>query len=78
MMAAAVSVSGGEFRVSDRPELFELSPGILVGDRTTQYDVDNQGRFLMLRTASCDESESGLVIVRNFVQEVKTRVGSGS
>ena len=74
---AAISVTGGELRVTERNRLFELSPSILVGDRTTQYDVADDGRFLMLRTASGDEDESRLIIVRNFLEEVQARVGGG-
>jgi hypothetical protein len=78
MMAATITVNGGELRVSDREVLFDLPSSTLVGDRTTQYDVSNDGRFLMLRTASGDEDESRMVIVRNFLEEVKARVGSGN
>ena len=77
MMAATTRVQGGELRVIDRTRLFELSPGMLVGDRTTQYDVAADGRFLMLRTASDDEDASRFVLVRNFLEEVKARVGGG-
>jgi Tol biopolymer transport system component len=78
MMAATITVTGGELRVSNREVLFDLPSSTLVGDRTTQYDVSNDGRFLMLRTASGDEDESRMVIVRNFLEEVKARVGSGN
>ena len=78
MMAATITVTGGELRVSNREVLFDLPSSTLVGDRTTQYDVSNDGRFLMLRTASGDEDESRMVIVRNFLEEVKARVGGGS
>jgi serine/threonine-protein kinase len=78
MMGAEVSVVSGEFRVTSRERLFELSPGTLVGDRTTQYDVDAQGRFLMLRTATGSEDQvSRMVIVRNFMKEVESRLGGG-
>jgi serine/threonine-protein kinase len=77
MMTASVAVSGGELRVTARARLFVLSAAMRVGDRTTQYDVSEDGRFLMLRTASGDEEESRMVMVRNFLAEVKARVGGG-
>ncbi len=70
-------MNGDALRITDRSQLFELTPSTMVGDRTTQYDVAADGRFLMLRTASGDEDESRLVLVRNFLEEVKARVGSG-
>jgi len=78
MMAAGVTVASGELRITRRERLFELSQTTLVGDRTTQYDVDADGRFLMLRTASGEEDESRLIMVRNFLGEVKARVGRGN
>jgi dipeptidyl aminopeptidase/acylaminoacyl peptidase len=78
MMAASITVAGGALRIASREVLFDLPSSVLVGDRTTQYDVSNDGRFLMLRTASGDEDESRMVIVRNFLEEVKARVGSGN
>jgi serine/threonine-protein kinase len=77
MMSAALSITGDELRVADRTRLFELAAGMLVGDRTTQYDVAADGRFLMLRTVSGEADESRMVIVRNFFEEMKARVGSG-
>jgi serine/threonine-protein kinase len=77
MMAAAIAVSGDELRVMERAKLFDLPPEILVGDRTTQYDVHNDGRFLMLRSASDEDGESRMVLVRNFLEEVQARVGDG-
>ena len=78
-MAATISVSAGELRVLDRTMLFELSPGTLVGDRTTQYDVSADGRFLMLRNATAGDADADprLILVKNFLEEVKARVGSG-
>jgi hypothetical protein len=52
-------------------------PAFLVGDRTTQYDVASDGRFLMLRTASGDEDASRMILIRNFLEEVRARVGGG-
>ena len=74
--AASVSVEDGALRVTSRELLFELSPSTLVGDRTTQYDVANDGRFLMLRnaTAGGPEDENRMVLVRNFLEEVRSRV----
>jgi serine/threonine-protein kinase len=79
MMAATISVSAGELRVLDRTMLFELSPGMLVGDRTTQYDVSADGRFLMLRNATAGDADADprLILVKNFLEEVKARVGDG-
>ena len=51
---------------------------MLIGDRTTQYDVAADGRFLMMRKGSGDADESRMVIVTNFLEDVQARVGSGS
>jgi serine/threonine-protein kinase len=77
MMAATIRVQADRLSIGERTHLFDLVPAILVGDRTTQYDVANDGRFLMLRTASGDEDASRMILIRNFLEEVKARVGGG-
>jgi Tol biopolymer transport system component/tRNA A-37 threonylcarbamoyl transferase component Bud32 len=65
LMRAAVG-SGNTFTSSDQRPLFSLS-GV------AEWDVAPDGRFVLLRDKQAQQRR-GLVVVENFLQELKTRV----
>jgi len=77
MMVAGVDTVGG-LRVLDSEILFQLPTGVSVYTLATDYDVspDDQ-RFIMVRGAEAQEAEEGfnLILVENWVEEIKERVG---
>ena len=74
MMSAPVETDP-TFRVTAREPLFQIGPEFLIGDRTTQYDVSDDGRFLMIRAIAGTEGASRVVLVRNWFEEIRERVG---
>ncbi len=75
-MVAAMISSGTAFRVESREQLFLYQQEYSSSPITRMYDItgDDQ-RFLMVRPfGSGDESPSELIVVENFVEELKERV----
>jgi serine/threonine-protein kinase len=77
MMAAKVSTAD-TFAITRRDVLFDAAPFRLSGfDRT--YGVDPRGeRFLMIRPTSPRGAPREIILVQNFVDEMKSRSGSAA
>jgi Tol biopolymer transport system component len=74
MMAAAVETSTA-FRVRTRNVLFDPSSWRRASSARTYYDVSPDGqRFLMIRRQE-SEQEVSIVLVQNFFEELKDKVG---
>ncbi|MEE8147578.1 MAG: hypothetical protein V3T24_08245, partial [Longimicrobiales bacterium] len=78
-MAAHVETTPS-FRVTETERLFELPPGTSEGLAAGWYDVttDDQ-RFLMARVPQAETGDSDvpqLILVKNFFEELKQRVGN--
>ena len=79
MVAAQVETTPS-FRVTEIERLFELPPTTSVSLSGSWYDVttDDQ-RFLMARQRLADDGERDvpqLILVKNFFEELKQRVGN--
>ena len=84
MMVANVVVDGSDLEVSARRTLFDV-PGLFrdpVPFGYPLYDVaPDDLRFLMARPANTpngaeDEPSGGLILVQNFFEELKAKVGN--
>ena len=76
MMAAPVTFQPG-FSVSKPVVLFE-GPWLPSPRTTANYDVSRDGqRFLMLKSAEEDQGVQQIVVVQNWLQEVKQRMAAG-
>ncbi len=65
------------FRVGDQQELFEIGPEIYQGSNYRAYDLMPDDRFVMIRTeAPPDAGEAKLVLVHNWFEELKERMGN--
>ena len=78
LVAAQVETDSG-FQVGEKETLFTLPPGYLGNPVSTLYDIapDDQ-RFLMVRDYQGDAQEeavSPFVLVNNFFEVLKERVG---
>jgi serine/threonine-protein kinase len=76
MMAASVDTAGGG-SVGEPEILFELPPGIALNALTTTYDVSPDAqRFIMVRRVQDETAEERfqLILVENFLEEVKQRM----
>jgi eukaryotic-like serine/threonine-protein kinase len=76
MMAIAVDTEG-EFSFSTPVELFTGPYNFDASSRTTSYDVARDGRFLMIQpqaNAADAASQSSIVVVRNWTEELKRLV----
>lgn len=71
-MTAVRLSTGNEIVPADRERLFDAS-GFLANQFLTMYDVASDGRFLMLELDPRPE-RTDLVIIRNWVQQVKARI----
>ncbi len=67
---------GTTFVLGERRALFSLE-GFLFAPNRQMYDVtaDDQ-RFLMLRAVSFEEAGPELILVENFDEELKTKMGN--
>ncbi len=78
-MVVAQIQTGADFAVMDRSVLFALDPALLFrqNEQYALYDVapDDQ-RFLMLRAVSFQEAGPELILVENFDEELRTKVGN--
>ncbi len=78
MSVAEVSTSGG-FRVGQRASLFDMdSRGIAYGSNYPSWDVTPDGqRFLVVQFLDVSDAlSSQLIVVENFFEELKERVGN--
>ena len=79
LVAAQINTEQG-FRVGEKETLFRLPPGFRTSEANTLFGVapDDQ-RFLMARVYQADSqgsADSGFVLVNNFFEELRTRVGN--
>ena len=65
------------FEVAERRVLFELSPDFVVDSMHTAHDISRDDRrFIMVRSVGTQEAaQPQFVIVDNFFEELKERVG---
>jgi serine/threonine-protein kinase len=76
MVAAQIETEPG-FRVGERRALFRIDAQYILGDRTTQYDVSpDDEQFLMARVFGETGDPNQLIVVENWFEELKARVGS--
>ncbi len=78
-LVAVTVATDTEFATLDRRPLFRLPPGTSYSELRAHYDVSpDDRRFLMLRAV--DEAAAAgsgfLIVVENFLEEVKTAVGN--
>ncbi len=78
-MAAAQIQPGSTFMVGDRTALFTIRPEALFqqSEPYALYDVapDDQ-RFIMLRAVNVQENKPELILVENFIEELKVKMGN--
>jgi hypothetical protein len=76
MMAAAVTLQPG-FSAS-KPERWFEGPWLPTPVTFPNYDVSRDGqRFLMLKAAGEDEGGRQIVVVQNWLEELKRRMVAG-
>jgi len=77
LRAARYSVSDSDFRVESIGTLFRIPPEILIQSRGQgrMLDVAGDGRFLMLREVPASAAPGNIVLVRNWLSELDSRVG---
>ncbi len=78
-MVTAQIQPGSTFMVGDRTVLFTIRPEVLFrqSEQYALYDValDDQ-RFIMLRAVNVQENKPELILVENFIEELKVKVGN--
>jgi serine/threonine-protein kinase len=74
-VAAAIETTP-TFRVTSREVLFDVSPYYMRTDGGT-YDVTRDGRFLMIRRATREGGIDRVILVENFLEEVRERLSGG-
>ena len=78
-MVTAQIQPGSDFAVTDRTVLFALDLALLFrqNEQYALYDVapDDQ-RFVMLRAVGFQEAGPELILVENFFEELKAKVGN--
>ena len=74
-MVAAHIARGAPLEVTLRDRLFDASP-YLANQFLVMYDVAPDGRFLMLKRDP-QPARTDVVIIRNWVQQVKARLAEG-
>ncbi|MGD8321882.1 MAG: hypothetical protein PVJ02_15650, partial [Gemmatimonadota bacterium] len=76
LRAARYSVNGTDFRLESTGTLFDVPPEILIQSRGQgrMLDVANDGRFLMLREVPAKDASGDVVLVRNWLSELTSRV----
>jgi Tol biopolymer transport system component len=75
-MMSAHLARGTPSQVTQRDRLFDASP-YLTNQFLTMYDVAADGRFLMLRLDD-QKTRTDVVIIRNWVEQVKARLAESS
>ena len=73
-MSAAV-IPGAEFRNEPPQPLFSVRP-YLSSQFHPFYDVTPDGQFLMVRSENGDPQDGDLILVENWFEELKTKVGN--
>jgi hypothetical protein len=73
MMAAHVT-RGATLAVTRRERLFDARP-YLANQFLVTYDVTRDNRFLMMKTEE-QPARTDVVIIRNWVQQVKARMSN--
>lgn len=77
-MVAAQVVTGSTFRVVSRSVLFDAAP-FRPGGFGRGYDVAPDGRrFIMIRTGAHPDAPRELILVQNFVEELKAAARGGT
>ncbi|HEY1342561.1 MAG TPA: hypothetical protein VGF59_33895 [Bryobacteraceae bacterium] len=76
MMAALVDIKSDEFSFAPPQELFSGPFAQITGQFSRSYDVARDGRFLMLLPADANRARTtaSIIVVQNFVEELKRRV----
>jgi Tol biopolymer transport system component len=78
-MVTAQIQPGSTFMVGDRTVLFTIRPEVLFrqNEQYALYDItpDDQ-RFIMLRAVNVQENKPELILVENFIEELKAKVGN--
>jgi serine/threonine-protein kinase len=75
-MVAAQIETEPSFRVGERRVLFRIDAQYILGDRTRQYDVSPDDElFLMARVFGETGDPNQLIVVENWFQELRERVG---
>ena len=76
MTAARVTTEGGIFEVGAKVPLFNVDVrNLSVGENWATYDVADDGRFLMHQFDVNAEVQSRLVLVENWIEELREKVG---
>lgn len=74
MTAARIEASGGGVRVGERIPLFNVDErAFQIYSNYTTYDVAPDGRFLMIQFDVDEQGASRLVLVENWLEELKLR-----
>ena len=78
-MTVATVEMGESFRVTDRQPLFSIPLGFSLGTFVVLYDITSDDQeFIMVRAVgSSEEVEPPLILVENWLEEVKVRVEGG-
>jgi serine/threonine-protein kinase len=79
MMVADVQAEGGTFRVGQRRPLFSVFDRILdSGANYASWDVSSDDqRFIMVQHGAGDPEGADLILVQNFFDDLRARVGEG-
>ncbi len=77
MVAAEVRTGSGTFGVGRRTTLFSVFDRVLdAGANYTSWDVSaDDERFIMAQTGGGDPASSAVVVVQNFFEDLRARVG---
>jgi serine/threonine-protein kinase len=77
LMAVAVETSGDDFSFDRAVELFRSPYVTSPSEGELSYDVDPEGRFLMIEQpggAGAAEAPASIVVVQNWLEELERRV----
>ena len=73
-----VDYEGGQSFSAGKPRVLFEGPYVLTPRSFPDYDVSPDGqRFLMLKPAEDQQSASQIVVVQNWVEELKQKVSLG-
>jgi serine/threonine-protein kinase len=80
MMSVEIRTEGGTFSLGQRRTLFSVFDRILdSGANYTSWDVaSDDSRFIMVQHGAGDPDGAALVMVQNFFEDLRNRVGSGN
>ena len=70
----AVTVRPGQTLSVGRPQLLFEFPMLRPSTGNRPYDVTPDGRFVMIRTGSGEDSSSNMILVQNWFEELKRLV----